>query len=94
MANVIVFENGNGGVSVVHLIEASDVEAEASKVVPAGRAHRIIDSGALPAENREYWTADFTADDGSFAVTVEIPEPSIDPLSRGNLPLKLRSETP
>jgi hypothetical protein len=55
---VIIFQNDEGGVSVVHPAPeyANQIEAVAHKDVPAGKPWRIINASELPSRDvRDRW---------------------------------------
>ena len=64
MTQVIIYQNDEGGVSVVHpTVEALSIygiEAVAIKDVPAGKPFKIIDASEIPTDRteRNLWTID------------------------------------
>lgn len=63
MAQVIIFKNDAGGVSVVHPTQEAlsqySIEAIAQKDVPAGKPYKIIDASELPDRSqRNQWDVD------------------------------------
>lgn len=64
----IIYENENGGVSII--IPASEceltIEQIAAKDVPAGFPYKIIDASDIPTDRtfRDAWEADLTDFDG------------------------------
>jgi len=64
MTQVIIYQNDEGGVSVVHpTVEAFSIygiEAVAIKDVPAGKPFKIVDISEVPADRieRNLWTVD------------------------------------
>jgi hypothetical protein len=63
MAQVIIFQNDNGGVSVVRpvpaILKTRTIQQVAAKDVPAGKSYKIIDEADLPSRDfRDAWTVD------------------------------------
>jgi len=63
MAQVIIFKNDDGGVSVIHptqeALDIYGIEAIALKDVPSGKPFKIIDSSELPDRSqRNQWDVD------------------------------------
>jgi len=64
MEKRIVFENENGGVSII--VPAAEcgltIEEIAAKDVPVGKPYKIVDVADIPTDRefRNAWTADFT----------------------------------
>lgn len=63
MAQVIMFKNNDGGVSVIHpspeALAKYGIDAIAVKDVPSGKPYKIIDAVDLPdRDNRNQWTVD------------------------------------
>lgn len=63
MAQVIIYKNDDGGVSVIHptqeALEIYGIDAIAKKDVPAGKPYKIIDSTELPDRTqRNQWGVD------------------------------------
>ena len=62
----IIYDNNEGGVSVLHLTDTIPLSEVVQKDVPAGAAYRIVEDGVVPSDRsfRNAWEADFSKPDG------------------------------
>ena len=62
----ILFQNSDGGLSVVHSTGATPVEYLCHKCIPAGTPYLIVEDDAIPADRtfRDAWEADFSTPTG------------------------------
>ena len=62
----IIYQNNEGGVSILIPTGEIAIEEVARKDVPAGVAYKIVDVSDIPTDRtfRDAWEADFTNPDG------------------------------
>jgi hypothetical protein len=62
----IIYNNDNGGVSVVYPTGELAIEEVAKKDVPAGKPYKIVDAKDIPSDRtfRDAWEANITDPDG------------------------------
>ena len=62
----ILFQNDEGGLSVIHPTGKLPIEEVAQKDVPAGTPYLIVEDDAVPSDRsfRNAWEADFSNPDG------------------------------
>ncbi len=62
----ILFQNIEGGLSVIHPTGATPVEDICQKDVPAGTPYLIVEDDVIPSDRsfRNAWEADFSNPDG------------------------------
>ena len=62
----ILFQNSDGGLSVIHPTSATPVEDLCHKCVPAGTPYLIVEDDVIPSDRsfRNAWEADFSNPDG------------------------------
>jgi hypothetical protein len=62
----ILFQNSNGGLSVIHPTGELPIADVAQKDVPAGTPYLIVEDNAIPSDRsfRNAWEADFSNPDG------------------------------
>lgn len=85
MARVIVFQNGFGGVAVIHPVPAVvalvGMHAIGVKDVPAGKPFAIIEDSLIPTDRtlRDAWTVDAAQlTDGVGGESNEFPDELLD----------------
>ena len=64
--NKILFQNIEGGLSVIHPTGELSIEDVCQKDVPAGTPYLIVEDDAIPSDRtfRNAWEADFSNPDG------------------------------
>jgi hypothetical protein len=62
----IIFQNSDGGVSVIHPTGELPIEDVCQKDVPAGTPYLIVEDNVIPSDRsfRNAWEADFSNPDG------------------------------
>ena len=62
----ILFQNIEGGLSVIHPTGATPVEDLCHKCIPAGTPYLIVEDDVIPSDRsfRNAWEADFSNPDG------------------------------
>ena len=63
----ILFQNSDGGLSVIHPTGKTPVEHLCHKSVPAGTPYLIVEDDVIPSDRsfRNAWEADFSNPDGT-----------------------------
>ena len=62
----ILFQNSDGGLSVIHPTGELPIEDLCQKDVPAGTPYLVVEDDAIPSDRsfRNAWEADFSNPDG------------------------------
>jgi hypothetical protein len=62
----IIYQNNDGGVSILIPTGELAIEEVAKKDVPAGKPYKIVDEADIPSDRtfRDAWEANITAPDG------------------------------
>ena len=63
----IIYQNSDGGVSVIHPTGELPIEDVCQKDVPAGTPYLIVEDDVIPSDRsfRNAWEADFSNPDGT-----------------------------